>query len=286
MATFSASSTATTAGAKAHARDQHGRTTEFMRHVPASSSPTAPDGVAPGRLIWSETVAPGGYTTAVVARGTRIRLTDPDGDACAHLLLHRADATYERLNVADTVKVPWQAYLGAGHPLLSGFGRALATIVADTSGAHDALTGTTTLSGNLAKYGAGLPESGSPAGRELLLLAALKNGLGPRDVPPSPSFFQGVRVEEGGALRWTGSAGPGGSVDLLTHADLIVSLANTAHPLDPRTEFTCSPLRVHAWPAATDLDALLAGELVGPLGPEHLQAIANTDADLTARGVL
>jgi uncharacterized protein len=25
---------------------------------------------------------------------------------------------------------------------------------------------------------------------------------------------------------------------------------------------------------------------VGPLGPEHVQAIANTDADLLARGVL
>ena len=286
MVTSSSSSTATTAGVKTHARDQHGRVTEFMRHVPASSSPTAPDGVAPERLTWSETVAPGGYTTAVVARGTRIRLTDPEGDACAHLLLHRADATHERLNVADTVKVPWQAYLGAGHPLLSGFGRALATIVADTSGAHDALTGTTTLAGNLAKYGAGLPESDSPAGRELLLLAALKNGLGPRDVPPSLSFFKGVRVEEGGALGWLGSMGPGGSLDLLAHTDLIVSLANTAHPLDPRPEFTCTPLRVHAWSAAMDLDPLMAGDLVGALGPEHLQAIANTDADLTARGVL
>lgn len=280
------SDTATTAGAKAHARAQHGRTADAMRHVPATSSPTTPDGVPAASLLWSETVAPGGYTTAVLARGTRIRLTDLDGDACAHLLIHRADGPHERLNVADTVKVPWQAYLGTGHPLLSGFGRVLATVVADTSGRHDALAGTTTRDGNDARYGAGAPESASPAGRELLLLAALKNGLGPRDLPPSPSFFKGVRVDSDGAFEWQGSAGAGAYVDLLLHVDAIVSLANTAHPLDPRPEFTCSPLRMHAWPAEGDLHLLMAGDLVGPLRPEHRQAAANTDADLIARGVL
>lgn len=282
----SASATATTAGARAHARAQHGRTADHMRHIPATSGPTVVDGVAAEQLIWSETVAAGGYTTAVFARGTRIRLTDVTGDACAHLLLHRADAPYERLNIADTVKVPWQAYLGAGHPLLSAFGRVLATVVADTSGRHDALAGTTTRAGNEERYGAGAPESTSPAGRELLLLGALKHGLDQRDLPPSLSFFQGVRADVDGTLRWLGSAGAGTTVDLLLHVDAIVLLANTAHPLDPRPAYTCSPLRMHAWPAPADLDALAAGELVGELGPEHLQAIANTDADLAARGVL
>lgn len=282
----SSSNTATTAGARAHARAQHGRSAQYMRHVPPASSPTAPDDVPAERLVWSETVAPGGYTTAALARGTRIRLSDPDGNACASLLLHRTGATHERLNIADTVKVPWQAYVTTGHPLLSGFGRVLATVVADTSGTHDALTGTTTLAGNVEKYGAGTPESSSPAGRQLLLLGALKHGLGQRDLPPSLSFFQGVRVESDGTFQWQGSKGPGTHIDLLLHVDCIVLLANTAHPLDPRPEFTCSPLGIHAWPATGELDLLAAGELVGPLGPEHRQAIANTNADLAARGVL
>ena len=277
-------STATTAGAKTHARAQHGRTVDEMRHVPATASTTVPADVPADRVVWSETVASGGYSTAVLARGTRIRLADPLGDACAHLLLHRADAPHERLNIADTVKVPWQAYPSTGHPLLSGFGRVLATIVADTSTAHDALAGTTTREGNLARYGASAPESPSPAGRELLLLGALKHGLSQRDLPPSLSFFKGVRVDVDGSLRWTGSAGPDTAVDLLLHVDAIVLLANTAHPLDPRPQFTCSPLRVHAWSADDDLGRLT--ELVGPLGPEHVQALANTDADLIARGVL
>lgn len=257
-----------------------------MRHIPASSSPTTPTGVSAESLVWSETVAPGGYSSATLSRGTRVRLTDQTGDACAHLLLYRADAPHERLNVADTVKVPWQAYLGSGHPLLSGFGRVLATIVSDTSGAHDALTGTSTRAGNLERYGAAAPESASPAGRELFTLAALKHGLDRRDLPPSVSFFQGVRVRGDGTFDWLGSAGANTSVDLLLHVDAIVLVANTAHPMDPRAEFTCSPLQIHAWPTPADLDRLADGDLVGPLGPEHRQAIANTDADLTARGQL
>lgn len=280
------SDTSTTAGARAHARAQHGRTAEFMRHMPASTSPNPPEGVPAEQLVWSETVAPGGYTTAVLARGTRIRFTDRDGDACAHLLLHRADAPHERLNVADTVKVPWQAYLGTGHPLLTGFGRVLATIVADTSGHHDALTGTTTRAGNLERYGAATPESAAPAGRELFTLAALKHGLDRRDLPPSISFFKGVRVAPDGTFEWLGSAGAGKTVDLLLHLDAIVLVANTAHPLDPRPHFSCGVLQVHAWPAPGELDRLAAGQLVGELGPEHRQAIVNTDADLAARGLL
>ena len=77
----------------------------------------------------------------MLARGTTLRLRDLDGEACAHLLLYNADQPWERLNVADTVKIPWQAYLGTGHPLLSDQGRVLATIVADDSGRHDALCG-------------------------------------------------------------------------------------------------------------------------------------------------
>ncbi len=127
--------TSTTHGARDHARAQGGTVVEAMPTLPASAWPAPPDGVAASDLTWAEVVAGGNYTNKVVARGTTIRLTDLSGDACAHVLLFNADQPWERLNVADTVKVPWQAYLGAGHPLLSDQGRVLATLVDDSSGA-------------------------------------------------------------------------------------------------------------------------------------------------------
>ena len=111
--------------------------------------------------------------------------------------------------MADTVKIGWQAYLTTGHPLLSGDGRVLATIVADDSGQHDALCGTSTAAANRAKYGDSAPQGPSPSGRELFTLAAAKHGLAPRDLPPSVSFFKGVRVKPDGGLAFTGSARPG-----------------------------------------------------------------------------
>ena len=277
--------TATTAGARAHAREQHGRTAETMRFVPAASAPARvlagiPDGVSPA---WAETLAFGRYTTMALARGTRIRLTDTAGDACVHTLLYRTGAVHERLNLADTVKVPWQAYPGTGHPLLSDAGRLMATIVTDTSNRHDALTGATTLAGNAAKYGAGTAHSASPAARELLTLGALKSGLGTRDVAPSLSFFKGITVDPSGRITFAGSAGPGAAVELLLQVDAVLVLANTAHPLDPRPDFTGTTVDIVAWHAPKDLGELEAGSLTGPLAPEHLQALRNTEHDLTAR---
>lgn len=239
--------TATLLAARADARSQAGLTAPAMPYVPAATTPFPPEGVSPALLTWAETVAAGGYTHRSLARGSRVRLTDVTGEACAHLLAYNAVQPSEQLNVADTRKIPWQAYLGAGHPLLSGDGRVLATIAADSSGRHDALCGTSTAAANQAKYGDGAPHGPSPAGRELFVLAAAKHGLGPRDLPPSVSFFQGVRVAAGGSLEFTGSAGPGASVDLIAELPLIVLIANVPHPADPRPGYSCGLLRVHAW---------------------------------------
>ena len=271
--------TSTVLAARGDARARSGTAAEFMPYLPAATSPFAPEDVDPGDLTWAETVAPGGYTSRVLARGTRLRLTDVTGDACANVLLLSALGPWERLNVADTQKIPWQAYLGEGHPLLSGDGRVLATIVADSSGHHDAFCGTTSDAWNVRRYGDAAPQGPSPSGRGLLTLAASKHGLGPRDLAPSVSFFQGVRVEPDGGFRWLGSAGPGRSVDLLAEMPLVVLLANTAHPLDPRPGFTVGPLRVHAWRSAPTGP----GDARFTATPELHRAYLNTLDHLEAR---
>jgi urea carboxylase-associated protein 2 len=276
-----ATATSTTHGARDHARAQGGTVVEAMPTLPASAWPAPPAGVAAADLTWAEVIGGGDYTNKVVARGTTIRLTDLAGDACAHLLLFNADQPWERLNVADTVKVPWQAYLGAGHPLLSDQGRVLATLTEDTSGHHDALCGTSTRARNEERYGDGQAQGPSPAGRELLLLGALKHGLGPRDVPPSLSLFQGVRVGDEGALTFTGSAGAGASVTLRAELPLVALIANVPHPLDPREAYTCSALEVLAWRGTPTA----SGDPLWTATPESERAFLNTADYAAARGI-
>jgi uncharacterized protein len=239
-------STNSTAGARSHARAQ--ATTVQMR------VPTLPP--ESSGATWAEAIPAGSYATRVLGRGTRLRLADPDGGACAHLLLFRADASWERLNVADTMKVPWQAYLGTGHPLLSDQGRVLATIVADTSGHHDALCGM------------------SDAARAQMLLGVHKHGMDIRDVAPSVSFFKGARVGADGGIAFTGSAGAGTSVDLLLHLPLVVVVVNAPHPLDPSPAVT--ELDAVAWPAPKELTRPVTDE------PEYLRALFNTESTWAA----
>ena len=73
--------TDTTYAARAHARAQATRV----------DRPSPPPGADPGELIWAETVPGGNYAHKVLARGSRLRLADPHGSACAHLLLYVAD---------------------------------------------------------------------------------------------------------------------------------------------------------------------------------------------------
>jgi urea carboxylase-associated protein 2 len=234
----------------------------------------------PNRLVWAERVAGGGYTHRVVAAGTTVRLADPDGDACANLLLYRAGEPWERLNVADTVKVQWQAYLGAGQLLLSDQGRVLASLVSDTSGRHDALCGASSRRRNEERYGSGGVDSASPAGRELLLVAAAKHGLEPRDLPPSISLFKGVGVDpETGALSWIGSTGTPAAVELRAELPLIILIANSAHPLDPRPVWSCGTLEVLAWPGRPTA----TGDWPATATPEAERAFLNNEEDLASR---
>lgn len=218
-----------------------------MSRQRASSTPAPSQLTASSPLLWSETVAPGGYTHKRIARGTRIRLDDTTGEACATVFLANAVAPWERLSVADTQKIPGQAYLKEGLPLLSGDARVLATVVADTSGHHDLFCGTSSDAWNTRKYGDAAPFGVTPSGHGLLVQAAAKHGLAPRDLAHPVSFFQQVRVEQDGALRWTGSAGAGHRVELLAELPLIVLVANVPHPLDPRADYVVGPLRVRAW---------------------------------------
>lgn len=241
------SSTASTESARAHARSQAAAAT--------IEQPEPPAGIESARITVAERIPPNGYANVLLGRGTRIRLSDPAGATCAHLLLVRSEAPWERLNVADTVKVPWQAYLGDGHPLLSDQGRILATVLADTSGSHDTLCGPTA------------------EARQLLRLAGAKHGLEPRDIGPTVSFFRGVRVASDGTLTATGSAAPGSSVDLLVHLPVILLVANAAHPLDDRA---ATNLDVVAWAAPEDLDVIHNSD------PEYQRAVDNTERAWTA----
>jgi urea carboxylase-associated protein 2 len=233
----------------------------------------------PADVVWDEVVAGGNYTTLAVAAGTHVRLEDVAGDACAGVLLHRIGHPTERLNVADTVKVRWQAYLAEGQLLLSDMGRVLAAIVTDTSGRHDTICGTTNQAANDARYGDGSIAGSAPNGRDLFALGLTKNGRSGREVAPNVNFFKGTRVDPDGTINLLPSSGAGAEVVLRCELDLLVSVVNVAHPLDDRDQYTVTPLRVTAWRG----QVAPADDAIRNATPEGRRAYQNSEL---ARGLL
>lgn len=265
---MSTSQTADPYGARAHARAMAGTRVEAMPTVPAAA------GDAPGPVVWEETIAPGGYASRRIARGTRLRLVDVAGDACASLLLFNAENPVERLNVADTVKVQWNGYLGAGHLLLSDMGRVLMAIMEDTAGTHDAFCGASNEASNARKYGEGSNYGAHPNARDRFMLGVAKHGLGRKDVHPCLNLFKGVRIAPDGAtMPQVGPFEPGRQVVLRAEMDLIVVLANCPHVLDPRPQWSVTPLRATAWRGPVTP----ADDPVRNATPEGQRAFLNTE---------
>lgn len=259
--------------ARDHARKQAGTVVEAMPVLPPVAH-DLPDGIATDDLLWEETIAPGGYATRRLARGTRLRLIDLAGDACASLLIFNAEMPTERLNVADTVKIQWNAYLGQGKLLLSDMGRVLMSMLEDGAGTHDCFSGTSNAATNATKYGDGRNSGLYPNGRDRFLLGAAKHGFQRRDVHPCVTLFKGAQIETDGAITaQIGPFAPGRSVVLRAEMDVIVVLANCPHVLDPRPDYTVTPLRATAWRGiATPQD-----DPIRTATPEGLRAFLNVE---------
>lgn len=256
-------STADPYGAQAHARAMAGTRVQAM--------PTLP---APEGFVWEETVAAGGYASRRLNRGARLKLTDLEGDACVSLLVFNAEAPTERLNVADTTKVQWNAYLGAGRLLLSDMGRVLLSILEDEAGTHDCFCGASNEASNARRYGDGANHGTHPNARDRFLIAAGKHGLTRKDVHPCVNLFKGVRVGADGGLTFQGGPFPAGrTLTLRAEMDVLVVLANCPHVLDPRPAYSVTPVRATAWrgePAGTD-------DPIRNATPEGLRAFLNVE---------
>jgi urea carboxylase-associated protein 2 len=265
------SGTADPKAAQAHARAQGGTRVEAMPTLPAGAAADMPPGAA---AVWAETIAPGGYAAKQLARGSCLRLVDLAGDACVSMLAFNAERPVERLNVADTVKVQWNAYLGEGKLLLSDMGRVLFSILEDSAGTHDAFCGASNQASNARRYGDGDNWGTHPNARDRFALAAAKFGLGRRDIHPCINWFKGVRIEaDGAATPQIGPFAPGRRITLRAEMDVIVALANCPHVLDPRPGYSVTPVRALAW----------RGEVTPPhdpirtATPEGLRAFLNVE---------
>jgi len=185
----------------------------------------------------------------VLKRGQVLRISDVDGGGSVAALLFNADRPLERYNMPDTLKAQHIARITTGNVLYSDMGRVLCSVVADSCGWHDTITGLESSAQSLKKYGPGeyqaLRNDWHRNSRDNLLVELGKYGLGKRDFGPNLNFFVKVAVDAEGKLAWVpGNSKPGAFVELRSEMNTLVFLSNTPHPLDPAPTYRARPAQL------------------------------------------
>jgi urea carboxylase-associated protein 2 len=207
-----------------------------------------------------ETLRGGQMWSRVLKRGQVLRLTDVEGGAAVAALFFHADQPLERYNMPDTLKAQHIARITAGNVLFSDMGRVLLSVISDTAGWHDTITGHLTAKASLAKYGAGtyqvLRNGFFRNTRDNFLVELGKFGLGKRDLHANLNFFVKVAADAAGNLAWVPNPAPAGAhVELRAELNTLVVLSNTPHPLDPSPHYAPKPVTLElrsGEPAADD----------------------------------
>jgi len=213
-------------------------------------------------LLFEEIVQGGDTWSHVLKRGTVLRLIDLDGGVNIGAIFYNRDNPTERYNMPDTLKAQHIARLTRGAVLYSDMGRILCSIVDDTVGWHDPLSGCSNAALVASKYGQARYQEYRNAWHrnayDGFVIELAKHGLSARDMAAPVNFFSRVVVGESGAMRFvSGHSTPGGMVDLRAEMNVLVVLNTCQHPLDPNPAY--APRRVHvsvsrgSAPAADDL---------------------------------
>jgi urea carboxylase-associated protein 2 len=214
----------------------------------------------------------------IVKRGQLLTLTDVEGGATPAALFYNARQPLERYNMPDTLKAQHTAKLTRGYVLYSDMGRILMSIVEDSAGWHDTISGHMGPEASLKKFGAGsfqqLRNDFFHDTRSNFLVELGKHGLGKRDLTPNVNFFCKVTVGDEGELHFAPARRAGQRVVLRAEMDTLVVLSNTPHALDPVTRYAPGPL------------LLTVEHGLGPNSAVPLDDVCRAQCEQNARGFL
>src|SRR5215831_7612185 len=131
-----------------------------------------------------------------------LRIVDTAGRACVSALFFNARDPLERYNMPDTLKAQYTAFLTAGRVLYSDMGRILVSIIDDTCGWHDTITGCGDATTSRERFGEGsyqeLRNGFHRNARDNFMVELGKHGLGRRDLAANVNFFVKVAVDDEG----------------------------------------------------------------------------------------
>jgi len=225
----------------------------------------------------SKMIPAGGKWSTLIRRGKQITFTALEEGANISLLLYNANDLSERYNMPDTLKAQHTAHLTKGNVLMSDNGRVLASIIEDSLGWHDPLSGYTSRVLTNQKYGITTYQNERNdyfrSGEENFAVELFRNGLTPRDLMPVVNLFSKVYCDNDGNLHYvTNHSKKGDTLTLRTEMDVILVLSNTPNPLNPAATYPSVPVQL----TIADAEPIQENDSCLNHRPENRRAFENT----------
>lgn len=229
-------------------------------------------------LRWEENIPGGAHGSFVMKRGNALRITDVEGGANLSALFYNQEEKLERYNMPDTLKAQHTAHLAKGFALYSDMGRVLASVIGDSVGWHDTISGMSNAALVEQKYGKANYQQARNAmhrnARDSFIIELGKWGLGKRDIVPNVNFFSKVSCDETGRLHFAANHSQAGAfVELRFEMNVLVVVSTCPHPLDPNPEYAPKPVLLQSWCCGTPDEQ----DLCRNFRPENVRGFYNTE---------
>lgn len=227
--------------------------------------------------ILTKIIPAGGKWSTKIRSGKQLTFKALGDGANLSLLLYNADDTSERYNMPDTLKAQHTAHLTTGNVLMSDNGRVLASMIDDSLGWHDTISGYATRLMIDERYGKTTYQEQRNdwyrSGEENFAVELFRNGLTNRDLIPVVNLFSKVFCKEDGSLHFARShSKKGDTITLRAEMDVLIILSNTPNPLDPSSNYPSVPIEI----TITDAAPVEENDICVNHRPENRRAFENT----------
>ena len=204
--------------------------------------------------IWKYVLKPGEKWSGSIGRGKYIRFKALGEGANVSMLMYNMRDTSERYNMPDTLKGQFTSHLTKGNCLHSDNGRVFASIVEDSIGWHDSISGHITRKMVDERYGKTTYQEHYndwlKAGDENFHIELVRQGMGPKDLTACVNLFSKIYVDLDGSMHYVEDhCKKDSTVTLRTEMDIILILSNTPNPLDKRIAYHSVPVEVEIYDA-------------------------------------
>lgn len=201
-----------------------------------------------GAAVYNEIVPAGEFWIHEIKAGQIFRIVAMGASQAVDTLFYSAWDTSERYSAQDTILAQRNIYLKAGSRLMSNLGRPMLTIVNDSFGRHDTLTGACAAQSNQVRYALEKRHMHNCRDNFVAAIASWRTNLDKRDLAANVNFFLHAPVTAEGELTFADPGSePGKFVEMRAEMDVIALVSACPQLNNACNGYNPTPIRVMIW---------------------------------------